>query len=92
MNKLYTRSKKRGSIKSVLETLVYHGAREEILVELPWDKNFYNLGKFINPNYLNEFEVELVFEINHSTFIVSTHYFISNCRASNIFNTQVDTS
>ena len=31
--KLYTRSKKRGSIKSVLETLVYHGAREEILVD-----------------------------------------------------------
>lgn len=31
--KLYTRSKKRGSIKSVLETLVYHGAKEEILVD-----------------------------------------------------------
>ena len=31
--KLYTRSKKRGSIKSVLETLVYHGAREEILID-----------------------------------------------------------
>ena len=31
--KLYTRSKKRGSIQSVLETMVYHGAREEILID-----------------------------------------------------------
>ena len=31
--KLYTRSKKRGSIQSVLETMVYHGAKEEILID-----------------------------------------------------------
>lgn len=31
--KLYTRSTKRGDVKSVLETLVAHGASEEILVE-----------------------------------------------------------
>lgn len=31
--KLYTRSKKRGSIQSVLETMVYHGAREDILID-----------------------------------------------------------
>ncbi len=31
--KLYTRSKKRGSIQSVLETMVFHGAREEILID-----------------------------------------------------------
>ena len=31
--KLYTRSKKRGSIINILETLVFHGAKEEILFE-----------------------------------------------------------
>lgn len=31
--KLYTRSKKRGNIRKVLETLVLHGATEEILVD-----------------------------------------------------------
>lgn len=31
--KLYTRSKKRGSIIDILETLVYHGAKEDILIE-----------------------------------------------------------
>ncbi|MAZ55271.1 MAG: FAD-binding protein [Flavobacteriales bacterium] len=31
--KLYTRSKKRGSIINILETLVFHGAKEEILIE-----------------------------------------------------------
>ncbi len=31
--KLYTRSKKRGSIQSVLETMVFHGAKEEILID-----------------------------------------------------------
>ncbi len=31
--KLYTRSKKRGSIIDVLETLVFHGANEEILID-----------------------------------------------------------
>jgi uncharacterized protein len=31
--KLYTRSKKRGSIIDVLETLVFHGATEEILID-----------------------------------------------------------
>ena len=31
--KLYTRSTKRGDVKSVLETLVAHGASEEILIE-----------------------------------------------------------
>jgi len=31
--KLYTRSSKRGSIKSILETLVAHGAKEDILYE-----------------------------------------------------------
>ena len=31
--KLYTRSKKRGSIQSILETMVYHGANEEILID-----------------------------------------------------------
>ncbi|NND93728.1 MAG: FAD-binding protein [Flavobacteriales bacterium] len=31
--KLYTRSKKRGNVKSVLETLVMHGADEDILVD-----------------------------------------------------------
>ena len=30
--KLYTRSKKRGSIIDILETLVFHGAREDILI------------------------------------------------------------
>lgn len=30
--KLYTRSKKRGSVNSILETLVYHGANKDILV------------------------------------------------------------
>lgn len=31
--KLYTRSRKRGSIQSVLETMVYHGVREDILID-----------------------------------------------------------
>jgi uncharacterized FAD-dependent dehydrogenase len=31
--KLYTRSKKRGSIIDILETLVYHGAKEDILID-----------------------------------------------------------
>ena len=31
--KLYTRSKKRGSILSVLETMVFHGANDEILID-----------------------------------------------------------
>jgi uncharacterized FAD-dependent dehydrogenase len=31
--KLYTRSKKRGSVLEVLETLVYHGAKEDILID-----------------------------------------------------------
>jgi uncharacterized FAD-dependent dehydrogenase len=31
--KLYTRSKKRGSIQSVLETMVFHGAKEDILID-----------------------------------------------------------
>ena len=31
--KLYTRSKKRGSIIDILETLVFHGAKEDILIE-----------------------------------------------------------
>ena len=31
--KLYTRSKKRGSIINILETLVFHGAKEDILIE-----------------------------------------------------------
>ena len=31
--KVYTRSKKRGSIINILETLVFHGAKEEILFE-----------------------------------------------------------
>lgn len=31
--KLYTRSKKRGSIINILETLIFHGAKEEILIE-----------------------------------------------------------
>lgn len=31
--KLYTRSKKRGSIQSVLETMVFHGAKENILID-----------------------------------------------------------
>ena len=40
--------------------------REEILIEFPWDKNFYNLGKFINPNYLKEFEENLTCLKNES--------------------------
>ena len=31
--KLYTRSKKRGSIINILETFVFHGAKEDILIE-----------------------------------------------------------
>jgi len=31
--KLYTRSKKRGSILNVLETLVFHGAKKDILID-----------------------------------------------------------
>lgn len=31
--KLYTRSHKRGSIESILKTLVYHGASEEIMID-----------------------------------------------------------
>ena len=31
--KLYTRSKKRGSIIDILETLVYHGAKKDILID-----------------------------------------------------------
>ncbi|MBL6873418.1 MAG: NAD(P)/FAD-dependent oxidoreductase [Flavobacteriales bacterium] len=31
--KLYTRSKKRGSVLEVLETLVFHGAKEDILID-----------------------------------------------------------
>ncbi|MCB0410688.1 MAG: FAD-binding protein, partial [Flavobacteriales bacterium] len=31
--KLYTRSHKRGSINSILKTLVYHGASEEIMID-----------------------------------------------------------
>ena len=31
--KLYTRSKKRGDINKILETLVYHGADKSILIE-----------------------------------------------------------
>ncbi|MGC6470037.1 MAG: NAD(P)/FAD-dependent oxidoreductase [Flavobacteriales bacterium] len=31
--KLYTRSKKRGSIITILETLVFHGAKEDILID-----------------------------------------------------------
>lgn len=31
--KLYTRSKKRGSIQSILETMVFHGAKEDILID-----------------------------------------------------------
>lgn len=31
--KLYTRSKKRGSVQEILETLVFHGATEQILID-----------------------------------------------------------
>ncbi|MDC3116030.1 FAD-binding protein, partial [Bacteroidota bacterium] len=51
--KLYTRSKKRGDINKILETLVYHGADKSILIEAHPHIGTDKLPKIIKKNERN---------------------------------------
>lgn len=73
--KLYTRSKKRGSVKRVLDILVKHGAVEDILVDAHPHIGTNKLPKVVAAmrETILEYGGEILFETRMADLIISNH-------------------